>query len=55
MNRTPDEWSKVNPDAVVSGSTARNRDMWKGQSERQAQQLSRRASTVASHARGSIP
>jgi hypothetical protein len=63
MNRTPEEWAKVDAAAVVAGSnaqannvlkmalqdiarlaadrdrTARNRDMWKGQCERQAEQL----------------
>jgi hypothetical protein len=70
MNRTIEEWAKVDAKAVASGSqaqaenvlkmalqdiarlstlletakqdrdrTARNRDMWKGQCERQAEQL----------------
>jgi hypothetical protein len=64
LNRTPEEWSKVDPKAVVGGSQAqaenvlkmalqdisrlaadrdrinRNRDMWREQCNRQADQLS---------------
>jgi streptomycin 6-kinase len=64
LHRTPEEWAKVDPKAVVGGSQAqaenvlkmalqdisrlasdrdrieRNRDMWKDQCNRQAQQLS---------------
>jgi hypothetical protein len=63
LNRTPEEWAKVDPKAVVDGSKAqaenvlkmalqdiarlaadgdrieRNRDMWKEQCNRQADQL----------------
>ena len=63
MNRTPEEWAKVDPVAVVAGSNAqahnvlkmalqdiaaltverdrieRNRDMWREQCNRQADQL----------------
>ena len=75
MNRLPEEWAKVDADAVVAGSAAqarnilkmalqdiarlsadrdrieRNRDMWKEQCNRQADQL-RGTRSVTSQERG---
>ncbi|MFB6449299.1 hypothetical protein [Bradyrhizobium tunisiense] len=72
MNRTPEEWAKVDAAAVVAGSNAqahnvlkmalqdiasltaerdcieRNRDMWREQCNRQADQL-RGTRSMASH------
>jgi hypothetical protein len=71
LNRTPAEWAKVDPKAVVDGSKAqaenvlkmalqdiallstnsdrieRNRDMWREQCNRQADQL--RSQTIFPH------
>lgn len=73
MNRTPEEWAKVDAAAVVAGSNAqahnvlkmalqdiailtaerdrieRNRDMWKDQCNRQADQLRGTRAMPSSH------
>jgi len=73
MNRTPEEWAKVDAAAVVAGSNAqahnvlkmalqdiqkltterdrieRNRDMWREQCNRQADQLRGTRSVTSQH------